>query len=381
MPDLTIQCPKCNHKFPLSEAMTSQIEEHLKQDFDEKLKSELDRAKKEAFKQAAEAAETEKEVLQAKLEAQEKSLMETRENEKKLRGERAQLEEEKKEIELTVQRKLDEERKELEEKLLKKASDDFFMKMKEKDKQINDLNRLVDEMKRKGQQGSMERQGEVFEDDLLDVLIRQFKDDDFQPVPKGEPGGDVIQTVYNPNRQKCGIILWEAKNTKGWAERWVTKLKNDLRETSAEVAVLISKSLPKGFENFGQYQGIWLTCHASALGLATALRQQLIEVNFANQALVGKDDKMEAMYSYLSSPSFRQKVETIVETFTDMHTQLQKEKTAMKTIWEMREAQIQRVIDSTTKMYGEMKGLIGQSMPDIDSLQLDEGEETKLISE
>jgi hypothetical protein len=227
----------------------------------------------------------------------------------------------------------------------------------------------------------MERQGEVFEDDLLDVLTRQFKDDDFQPVPKGEAGGDVIQTVYDTNRQACGVILWEAKNTKTWAEKWVTKLKNDLRETGAEVAVLISKSLPKGFENFGHYNGIWLTCHASALGLATALRHQLIEVNFANQALVGKDDKMEAMYSYLSSPSFRQKVETIVETFTDMHTQLQKEKTAMKTIWEMRESQIQRVVDSTTKMYGEMKGIIGQTMPDIDQLQLEDGDEKKLIRE
>jgi len=381
MPDLTIQCPKCQHQFPLSEAMTSQIEEHLKQDFDEKLQQELDRAKETTLKEAAQAAETEKEALQAKLEAQEKSLSDARENEKKLRGERAQLEEEKKEIELTVQRKLDEERKELEEKLMKKSSEEFFMKMKEKDKQINDLNRLVDEMKRKGQQGSMESQGEVFEDNLLDVLSRQFKDDDLQPVPKGEKGVDVVQTVYNANRQKCGVIIWEAKNTKGWAEKWVDKLKTDLRESGAEIAVLISKSLPKGFENFGQYQGIWLTCHASALGLATALRQQLIEVNFANQALVGKDDKMEAMYSYLSSPSFRQKVETIVETFTNMHNQLQKEKTAMKTIWEMRETQIQRVIDSTTKMYGEMKGLIGQSMPDIDNLQLDEGDETKLIGE
>jgi len=380
MSDLTIQCPKCQHKFPLSEAMTSQIEEHLKQDFDEKLQSELARAKEATLKEASQAAETEKEALQAKLEAQEKSLSEARENEKKLRGERAQLEEDRKELELSVQRQLDEERKLLEEKLLKKFSDDHFMKIKERDRQISDLNRLVDEMKRKGQQGSMERQGEVFEDNLLEVLSQHFKDDDFQPVPKGEKGADVIQTVYNANRQKCGVIIWEAKNTKGWAEKWVDKLKGDLRESSAEVAVLISKSLPKGFENFGQYNGVWLTCHASALGLATALRQQLIEVNFANQALVGKDDKMEAMYSYLSSPAFRQKVETIVETFTDMHTQLLKEKTAMKTIWEMRETQIQRVIDSTTKMYGEMKGLIGQTMPDIDSLQLDDGEQTKLIS-
>jgi len=381
MPESTIQCPKCHHQFPLSEAMTSQIEEHLKQDFDDKLQSELAKAKEVVLKEASQAAETEKEVLQARLEAKEKSLNEARENEKKLRGERARFEEDKKEFELTLQRQLDDQRKTLEEKLLKKFSDEHFMKVKEKDRQISDLNRLVDEMKRKGQQGSMERQGEVFEDNLLEVLSRQFKDDDLQPVPKGEKGVDVVQTVYNSSRQKCGVILWEAKNTKGWAEKWVDKLKGDLRESGAEVAVLISKSLPKGFENFGQYNGIWLTCHESAIGLATALRQQLIEVSFANQALVGKDDKMEAMYNYLSSPAFRQKVETIVETFTDMHTQLLKEKTAMKTIWEMRETQIQRVIDSTTKMYGEMKGLIGQTMPDIDNLQLDGGTEKKLISE
>ena len=381
MPDLTIQCPKCQHQFPLSEAMTSQIEEHLREDFNEKLQAELTRAKEEASQEAMQKAEMEKETLQARLEAQEKSLSEARENEKKLRGERAQLEEEKKEIELTVQRKLDEERKKIEEQIQKKSNEEFFMKIAEKDKHIESLNKSIADLQRRGQTGSMERQGEVFEDNLLEVLSQQFKDDDLQPVPKGEKGVDVVQTVYNSSRQKCGVILWEAKNTKGWAEKWVDKLKGDLRESGAEVAVLISKSLPKDFENFGQYNGIWLTCHASALGLATALRQQLIEVNFANQALVGKDDKMEAMYSYLSSPAFRQKVETIVETFTDMHTQLQKEKNAMKTIWEMREMQIQRVIDSTTKMYGEMKGLIGQSMPDIDNLQLDNGTDAKLIVE
>ncbi len=381
MPDLTIQCPKCHHQFPLSEAMTSQIEEHLKHDFDEKLQSEVARAKDEAAKLAAETEKAEKEAMQARLEAQEKSLGEARENEKKLRSERARLEEEKKEIELTVQRKLDEERKTIEEKLLKKFSDEHFMKLKERDKQITDLNRLVDEMKRKGQQGSMERQGEVFEDDLLEVLTRQFKDDELEPVPKGEMGADVIHTVYSPSRQKSGVILWEAKNTQNWAEKWVEKLKEDQRAACADIAVLISKALPKDFENFSEYKGIWLTCHASAIGLATALRQQLIEVTFANQALIGKDDKMEAMYSYLSSPSFRQKVETIVETFTQMHTQLQKEKTAMKAIWDMRETQIQRVIDSTTRMYGEMKGIIGQTMPDIENLQLDGGEERKLISE
>jgi hypothetical protein len=324
------------------------------------------RAKDEAAKLAAETEKAEKEAMQARLEAQEKSLGEARENEKKLRGERARLEEEKKEIELTVQRKLDEERKTIEEKLLKKFSDEHFMKLKERDKQITDLNRLVDEMKRKGQQG---------------VLTRQFKDDELEPVPKGEMGADMIHTVYSPSRQKSGVILWEAKNTQNWAEKWVEKLKEDQRAAGANIAVLISKALPRDFENFGEYKGIWLTCHASAIGLATALRQQLIEVNFANQALIGKDDKMEAMYSYLSSPSFRQKVETIVETFTQMHTQLQKEKTAMKTIWDMREMQIQRVIDSTTRMYGEMKGIIGQTMPDIENLQLDDGEERKLISE
>jgi hypothetical protein len=377
MPELNIQCPKCKHQFPLSEVMTTQIEEHLQKEFDEKLQAELTKAREDAVKKAIETEKQERETLQSRLEAQEKSLQEARENEKKLRAERAQLEEEKKEIELTVQRKLDEERKELEEKLLKKSSDEFFMKLKEKDKQIGDLNKLVDEMKRKGQQGSMERQGEVFEDNLLDVLSLQFKDDDIQPVPKGEMGADVIQTVYNSNRQQSGVIIWEAKNTQNWSEKWVDKLKKDQREAGADVAVLISKALPKDFDNFGQYNGIWLTCHASAIGLAAALRHQLIEVNFAHQASEGKQDKMELLYQYLSGPAFKQKVNTIVETFTDMHTQLQKEKNAMKAIWNEREKQIQQVIDSTAGMYGEMRAIIGRTLPQIESLELGPGEENE----
>ena len=375
MADLTIQCPKCKHQFPLSEVMTTQIEEHLQMEFETKLQTEIAKAREDATNKAVEAEKAAKETLQAQLKAQEKSLQEARENEKKLRSERAQLEEEKKEIELTVQRKLDEERKELEEKLLKKSSDEFFMKLKEKDKQISDLNKLVDEMKRKGQQSSMERQGEVFEDNLLDVLSLQFKDDDIQPVPKGEMGADVIQTVYNSNRQKSGVIIWEAKNTQNWSDKWVDKLKKDQREAGADIAILISRALPKDFDNFGQYNGIWLTCHASAIGLATAIRHQLIEVHFAHHASEGKQDKMEALYQYLSGPAFKQKINTIVDTFNDMHTQLQKEKNAMKSIWSEREKQIQQVIESTAGMYGDMRGIIGRTLPQIESLELGPGDE------
>ena len=225
----------------------------------------------------------------------------------------------------------------------KQFSEESNLKLKEKQKQIDDLRKSLEEAKRKSEQGSMEIQGEVLELDLEQTLHSQFIHDVITPVPKGIKGADVIQEVRDASLNECGKIIWEAKNTKKWSPQWLQKLKDDQREIGANIALLVSVALPDGINSFGMIDGVWVTDIQSYKPLASALREQLIQVSFARNASQGKSEKMDVMFNYLSGDEFRQRVEAIVDTFSDMHDQLNKEKRAMERIWKEREKQIQRI--------------------------------------
>ncbi|MBU1299494.1 MAG: DUF2130 domain-containing protein [Bacteroidetes bacterium] len=142
-----------------------------------------------------------------------------------------------------------------------------------------------------------------------------------------------------------------------------------------QITVIVSSVLPKKINCFGCYNGVWVTDFGSAVGLASALRESLIQVAFARNALIGKNEKNELMYNYLTSSAFKQRIEAIVEAFTSMKEDLDSEKRAMEKIWSKREAQITRVVKNTAGMYGDMQGIIGSSLPEIKLLQLPGDEE------
>jgi hypothetical protein len=235
-------------------------------------------------------------------------------------------------------------------------------------------------MKRRAEQGSMETQGEVLEQDFESQLKAFFSHDDIQPVPKGIRGADLIQTVRTPLGLECGVLLWEAKNTKAWNEQWIAKLKDDMIETRASVAILVSVALPDALGRFGQREGVWVSEPLSAIPLAVALREQLVAVNRERMASVGKNEKMETLYQYLAGTEFKQKIEGIVEAFTSMQSQLNQERRAMERHWKQREKQIHRVVKNTVGLYGDMQGIIGGQIPTIPALELD-GDEAKQLPE
>jgi hypothetical protein len=226
-------------------------------------------------------------------------------------------------------------------------------------------------MKRKADQGSTEIQGKVLELDFEEQLRRIFHLDDIQPVPRGIRGADLVQMVRNPAGSDCGSIIWETKNTKAWSPGWISKLKDDMAETRASLAILVTVALPEGIARFGQVDGVWVTDPLSALPLAAALRQQLLQLERERQASTGKTVKMEMLYSYLAGNEFKGRVEGIVEAFTSLQDQLQRERRAMEKNWKEREKQIERVIKNTVGLYGDMQGIIGGQIPTIDALELE----------
>jgi hypothetical protein len=189
-------------------------------------------------------------------------------------------------------------------------------------------------------------------------------------VAKGEFGGDVLQRVAGPAGQICGAILWESKRTKNWSDGWLPKLRNDQRTAKAEIAVLVSDAMPKDIDSFGQIDGVWITRPSFAIPLVIALRQSLIEVANTRQAQEGQETKMELVYQYLTGPKFRHRVEAIVEKFSDMQADLDRERKSMTRLWAKREAQIQGVIETTVGMYGDLQGIAGRALQEIEGLEV-----------
>jgi hypothetical protein len=298
-------------------------------------------------------------------------LQQFRELELGLRKKQRELEAAVLDADLKVQRTLAEERSKIREDAEARTQESHRLKDLEKDKLIQDLKSALDDMKRKADQGSMETQGEVLELDFEERLRRMFHLDDIQPVPRGIRGADLVQMVRNPVGADCGSIIWETKNTKAWSPGWISKLKDDMAETRASLAILVTVALPEGIARFGQVDGVWVSDPLSALPLAAALRQQLLQLERERQASTGKSVKMEMLYAYLAGNEFKGRVEGIVEAFTSLQDQLQRERRAMEKNWKEREKQIERVIKNTVGLYGDMQGIIGGQIPTIEALELE----------
>ena len=346
-------------------------EKQLEQDVEKRLAVREQELTRQIQEQTSQASAQQLEALQLSLQAKETAMDAARARELALLKEKAELEDKRKNMELDYQRKLAGERQLLEKQLIEKYAGEADLKLKERDKQIEDLRKSLAEAKRKSEQGSMETQGEALELDLEANLISHFPHDRISPVPKGIRGADIIQTVHNEGMVDCGSLIWETKNTKAWSAAWIDKLKDDQRAIGANLAVLVSTELPEGIKTFGQLDGVWVSSVAACIPLAMALRQQLAQVTYARSASEGKTEKMEMVYEYLAGDAFRHKVEAIVETFISMQEQLNKEKRAYVRLWKEREKQIERIIENTAGMYGDVRGLIGSAIPDIKELTLE----------
>ncbi len=251
----------------------------------------------------------------------------------------------------------------------REAEEGLKLKVMEKDQTIASMQQKIEELKQKAEQGSQQLQGEVQELELESLLRAKFPFDTIWPVPKGQFGGDALQRVMSPSGQTCGTILWEFKRTRHWSDGWLTKLREDQRTAKAEVAVLVSQALPKGVESFDVVDGVWVTRASAALPVATVLRHSLQQVSMARAVSEGQHTKTEMVYQYLTGPRFRHRVEAIVEAFSSMQEDLDRERKATMKQWAKREEQIERVMGATVGMYGDLQGIAGKSLQEIAGLE------------
>ncbi|HEY4504330.1 MAG TPA: DUF2130 domain-containing protein [Candidatus Paceibacterota bacterium] len=354
------------------ESIDKRVQDEIKQ---EKSKLEI-----QAKKKAEEAVSTEVKDIRAQLQEKQTKLDKAEQDELDMRKRERELVEKVKNVELETARRIARERQKVQEETAKIIEEEHHLKDAEKDKKLQDAIRANDELRRKLQQGSQQTQGEVLELELEELIRTNFPADTIEPVPKGINGADVIQRVNNNRGDSCGVIVWESKHTKDWKDSWIQKLKDDLRLVKGDIVILVSEVLPKDIKNFGMFKGILVASPQCALGLATVIRKQLIELSMTKLATVGKNEKMEVLYSYLTGSEFKQRMEAIVEAFVYMQEDLRSERRTTELRWSKREKQIQRVITNTAGMYGDFQGLIGSSLQTIPALTAGEdAEENKLI--
>ncbi len=402
MPDQTITCPNCGQQIPLTQALKDEVEHKLKDKLNQQKKEyeaqlekqalsiteKLEAEKKKLWAVAQEKAleKVGKEAKESKLKQEQqlkelqeqllensKKLEESEKHEIELRKKTRELEEKEKKIELEMARKLDEEREKIIEITKKQEAESGRLKLQEKDKQLEQMRAQIGDLKRKAEQGSMQIQGEVQENDLRELLATTFVTDEISDVATGAKGADLVQKVNAKVGGVVGTIIWESKNTKAFSESWISKLKSDQGLVKADIAILVTQVLPDDIKGFCLKNGVWVVSYAHIIPLVNALRIQLVEISKVKQSLVGRDEKMDILYKYLSGAQFKNRVENIVMAFVSMKEDLETEKRSFSRIWSKREKEIEKVITSTSSMYGDLQGIIGGSLPGIKQLELDDG--------
>jgi len=412
-----IKCPKCGESISIDDVLTHQIEEKIKKDFETKQKvkeAELEQKEADLKKQADALATSKKEIdsvvakqvndkmseerlrlykdakteaekeqsaktalLEEQLKSKEEKLAQATKNEIELRKEKIKLDEEKQAFELEKMRQLEEAKKTIIEEANKKATEEQQYVIAQLKKQLTDATKAKDDLARKLEQGSQQTQGEVLELELEEILKAEFPQDEIVPVPKGVKGADVVHKIIDRSGRLCGQIIWESKKTKAWSEGWIQKLKDDQRAIKADLAVIVSIVLPTDVKGFSLRDGVFVCDVKLAINLASLLRYDLLKVSEANRALTGKDEKRDVVYAYVNSVDFKQRIQTIAEAFIEMKNDIDKEKRSYQAIWAKREKQVQRVIDNTFGIYGDLKGLTGGTMQEIKLLELSEEDATE----
>jgi len=346
-----IKCPNCGNLFEPTDAIREEVEKELRikmQDWQKKKKEEFD-------------ALVINEKEQARVSAEEnirKTLSADYENQLKL------LQQANADNEVSEQIR----RQEAEKNIIK--DNEQHLKIKELEKQLEDQKKLAEEMKRKAEQGSMQLQGEVQEQALEELLRTSFPFDVIEEVGKGVKGADCIQTVRNNLGNTCGKIIYESKRTENFSNDWIDKLKADMLGQNADVAILVTRTLPKDMLQFGEKSGVYLCNFSEVKSLALILRNAILKISESRKSQENKGEKMIALYNYLTSPEFTGNWNAMREGFGQLKGMLQKEREDFEKNWKRKEKQIELIIQNSLHISGSIEGISGN---DAINLQLEEG--------
>jgi len=394
-----IICPNCKQSFALEDAMTDEIKKDLRKemvDYKNKKDEELKQLKEQLTRKDLEISQKITEATKLKEEELRKQVLKESGAQIKFLEEKAAMADhkvrklEEKELEALrlqhevaeLKRNADNEKKKyllensgkLVEEALRKEKEGFELEKKEMELKLEQQKKQVDEMKKKLEQGSMQLQGESGELVLEDLLRTAFPFDEIKEVGKGKRGADCIQLVRNQLGQECGRIIYESKRTENFAGDWIEKLKADMRSQAAHVAVIVTKTMPRDMETFGEKDGVWICGFSEVRALAHVLRDGIIRIYHAAKSQENKGDKMHLLYDYLTSSEFAEQWKAMREGFISMKNSIQRERDQMERLWKAREKQLEKVLLNAAHIKGSVEGIAGTDSIHLNLL--DDGHET-----
>ncbi|MBN8876979.1 MAG: DUF2130 domain-containing protein [Sphingobacteriales bacterium] len=376
-----IKCPNCGHQFEPNDAIREEVEKELRSkaaDWQKKKNEEFQLKLEEERKRMQQSMEenirknltgdfeNKLRLLEQNNKDNEEKLKLARQKELEYLKKEQELKNKEDELEITVQKKLQQEREKLSEDLRKieeqkvaARESEFQLRLKELEKQLEDQKKLADEMRRKAEQGSTQLQGEIQELALEEMLRTAFPFDLIAEVGKGIRGADCVQTVRNNLGQECGKIIYESKRTNNFIADWIEKLKTDMRSLGADMAVIVTRTMPRDMDGFGLKDGVWICSYSEVKALAVVLRDTIMRVSNAVRNNENKGDKMHMLYDYLTSNEFAEQWKAIREGFLGMKISIQKERDAMEKLWKTREKQLEKVLLNATHIRGSIEGIAG----------------------
>jgi len=378
-----IKCPNCGAIIDVNEILYHELENKFKNEYQQKLQNinkeieektkqkliqEKEKLKQELFNEQNEMVE----ILKKELQEKSKQVIELNKSKAEIEKLKIEKEELESKILANAQKEMHIKLQEEKQKLKAQIENENELKLKEKEEQLKQLQIQLKIAQQKATQGSMQLQGEVQELAIEEYLKSNFPFDTIEEIKKGAKGGDCIQYINTREAQNCGKIYYESKRAKEFQKAWIEKFKTDMREKGIDIGVIVTSTYPKELKRMGIIDGVWICSFEEFKGLSIALRESLIKLYFAKKQNENKTDKMSLLYNYLTSNEFKMEIEAIVEAFSSMQNDLEKEKRAMQKLWKQREKQIQKVLESTINMYGSIKGIAGSAIKTIELLELDE---------
>lgn len=250
------------------------------------------------------------------------------------------------------------------------SEQDHILKMREREKVIEDLKTQLSIAVKKSEQGSMQLQGSVQEREIIQILKELHPYDELTQSKTGSNAADVLHTVITNSGTKVGSIYIESKRTKSFQPSWIPKLKEDNLRMGADIILICTSAMPMGIDRYGLVDGVWICDMNSIKELSVVLRYALVKIHAEKIVNQHSQEKMSLLYSYLTSNEFKNLFSSILENYRALEESHKKEQILLQRMWAQRAKQLEQILTNSIQFWGSIKGIAGDSIQEIQMLEI-----------
>jgi hypothetical protein len=189
-------------------------------------------------------------------------------------------------------------------------------------------------------------EGLLYEDQLIEALIKEFPKDKFTHTGKG---GDILQEIILEARV-AGIIIYECKKVTHWQNSHVEQAFDAKLQRKADYAILVTNATKKDTKGFFVERGVIVVNPGGVLAIANILRDQIIRIAQLKLTQAQKDEAIEETLKYLQGAEFKNSLEAVIRHTIEMYDDLKKECYDHVKIWKKRHDSLKNVYTHTAQV-------------------------------